>query len=200
MSRFLETIRICDGQPLHLDWHQGRVSDTFSKFYPGAAPFRLESLFRTSTPPAGSDLRWRIRYDHISCETEFSSFQVKPLQSLQLIRLPPEYSYWYKFADRRILELASSRRGVADDVLLIRDGWITDTTVANVAFLKNNRWYTPAIPLLAGTTWKRLVTHGTLTPRPIHVHDLDRYEACAVFNALRDWDPALAIPVGAIGR
>src|SRR5690606_29371048 len=102
--------------------------------------------------------------------------------------------------DRRILELAFSRRGDADDVLLVRDGWITDTSVGNVAFLANGRWYTPALPLLAGTTWKRLVYAGTIVPRPIHVEDLPRYEAFVVFNALKDWDEKLAFPASAICR
>ena len=200
MSRFLETIRIRDGAPLHLDGHQLRVDDTFRVFYPGIPPLSLAAVISDSVIDASADQRCRIVYDDSTHEVTVTPLQPRTIRSLRLLDLPPDYDYGYKYADRRILELAFARRGDADDVLLIRDGWITDTSVANVAFRANGRWYTPALPLLAGTTWKRLVSDGVIVPRPIHVDDLPRYEACVVFNALNDWDQRPAIPISAICR
>jgi 4-amino-4-deoxychorismate lyase len=200
MSRFLETIRISAGVPQHLEWHQRRVDDTFRHFYPAADPITLHDLIRQSPIPEAGDLRCRILYDDNGHEIGFSPLEPRIVRSLRLTDLPPDYDYQYKYADRRILELAFSRRGDADDVLLLRDGWVTDTSVANVAFLSHGRWYTPVIPLLAGTTWKRLVCAGVIVPRPIHADDLHCYEACVVFNALNDWDERLAILVDAICR
>jgi len=200
MSRFLETIRIRDGAPLHLDGHQLRVDDTFRVFYPGIPPLSLAAVIADSVMDVSADQRCRIVYDDSTHEVTVTPLQPRTIRSLRLVDLPPDYDYGYKYADRRILELAFARRGDADDVLLIRDGWITDTSVANVAFRANGRWYTPALPLLAGTTWKRLVSDGVIVPRPIHVDDLPRYEACVVFNALNDWDQRPAIPISAICR
>lgn len=101
--------------------------------------------------------------------------------------MPAGYDYSYKYADRTVLENLFSQRRDADDILLTRDGWITDTSIANIAFRKGDRWYTPSIPLLAGTTWKRLVSGGVLIPRPIHQDDLLRYDAFRIFNAMNDW-------------
>jgi 4-amino-4-deoxychorismate lyase len=200
MSRFLETIRIRDGAPLHLEWHQRRVDDTFRVFYPGVPPLSLDALIAETEMDASVEQRCRIVYDEATNEITVTPFQPRTIRSLRLTDLPPDYDYRYKYADRRILELAFSRRGDADDVLLLRDGWITDTSVANVAFLSNGRWYTPALPLLAGTTWKRLVSGGVIVPRPVHADDLHRFEACIVLNALNEWDERSAIPVSAISR
>ena len=200
MSRFLETIRIRDGVPLHLEWHQRRVDETFRVFFPGIPPLSLTAVIADTRIDAGEEQRCRIVYDDATHEITVTPLQPRSIRSLRLIDLPTDYDYRYKYADRRILELAFSRRGDADDVLLLRDGWVTDTSVANVAFLSNGRWYTPAMPLLAGTTWKRLVSEGVIVPRPIHVDDLGRYEVCVVFNALNDWDERLAIPVSSISR
>jgi 4-amino-4-deoxychorismate lyase len=199
MSRFLETIRINAGVPQHLEWHQRRVDDTFRVFYPGIPPLSLTGVIADTGMDAGEQ-RCRIVYDDSTHEITVTPLQPRSIRSLRLTDLPPDYDYRYKYADRRFLELAFSRRGEADDVLLLRDGWVTDTSVANVAFLSHGRWYTPAIPLLAGTTWKRLVSAGVIVPRPIHAEDLRRYEACVLFNALRNWDERLAIPVDAICR
>ena len=200
MSRFLETIRIRDGAPLHLDGHQRRVDDTFRAFYPGKPPLSLAAVIADTGMDAHADLRCRIVYVDAAHEITVTPIQPRTIHSLRLVDLPPDYDYAYKYADRRILELAFARRGDADDVLLVRDGWITDTSVGNVALLANGRWYTPALPLLAGTTWKRLVHAGVIVPRPIHVEDLHRYESCMVFNALRDWGEQPTIPVSAITR
>lgn len=101
--------------------------------------------------------------------------------------MPVGYDYSYKYADRSVLEDLFSQRKDADDILITRDGWITDTSIANIAFRKNDRWYTPSIPLLAGTTWKRLVSSGVLIPRPIHQDDLLRFDTFRIFNAMNEW-------------
>lgn len=101
---------------------------------------------------------------------------------------PKGYDYRYKLADRKVLEDLFEQRGDADDILITRDGWITDTSIANIAFRKNNRWYTPSFPLLAGTTWKRLVSTRQLIPRPIHQKDIRHFDAFKIFNAMNDWD------------
>lgn len=186
MYRFLETIRIEDGEPMYLDWHQRRVEATLEHFAAGSS-FDLHTLIRAGLSGDAGTLRCRIRYDGRGYEISFSPHHPRRIRSLRLVDVPADYDYRYKYADRTVLEDAFSRRGDADDVLLVRDGWVTDTSVANVAFLKNKRWYTPAIPLLAGTTWKRLVASGVLTPRPIHVEDLPAYAGWTVFNALTDW-------------
>jgi len=190
MSRFLETIRVRDGVAMHLEWHQQRVASTLRAFYPEAPVPDLAVVISAARPEVNEDFRCRILYDDTGHSIEFLPLRTNEVRSLRLVDLPPDYDYRYKYADRRVLELAYSRRGDADDVLLVRDGWITDTSVANVAFLKEGRWYTPALPLLAGTTWKRLVQSDILVPRPIHVEDLPRYDACALFNALRAWEEA----------
>ena len=115
-----------------------------------------------------------------------------------MIEAPIGFDYRYKYADRKVLEQLFAQRGDADDILITRNGWITDTSIANIAFRKGDRWYTPSFPLLAGTSWKRLVAADVLIPRPIHQKDIDRYDAFKVFNAMNDWEEASEQPTFAI--
>lgn len=191
MSRFLETIRIEDGKPMHLPWHQQRVEATLRHFYPketlASEPYPLFDILLSCQIPRQGTWRCRIRYDDQSLEVDFSPYTYLDIQTLQLIEAPSGYAYPYKYTNRAVLEELYSRRGHADDVLITREDWITDTSMANIAFRKDDRWYTPSFPLLAGTTWKRLIAAGILIPRPIHKDDLHRYEAFRIFNAMRDW-------------
>jgi 4-amino-4-deoxychorismate lyase len=189
---FLETICIRDGHPQNLDWHQRRVDATLRHFFPSAQPeensFQLEDILSSCSIPATGLCRCKVLYDLNSISVEFFPYTPRVINSLQLIEMPAGYDYRYKYADRTVLEHLFSQRGDADDILLTRDGWVTDTSIANIAFRKNDRWYTPSIPLLAGTTWKRLVSSGVLIPRPIHQDDLLRFDAFRIFNAMNGWD------------
>src|SRR5690606_9238632 len=142
MYRFLETIRIEDGEPMYLDWHQRRVEATLQHFGAGS-PFDLDTLIRAGSSGDAGTLRCRIRYDGHGYEISFSPHHPRRIRALRLVDVPADYDYRYKYADRTVLEDAFSRRGDADDVLLVRDGWVTDTSVANVAFRIGERWHTP---------------------------------------------------------
>ena len=191
MHQFLETICIRDGQPMHLDWHQRRVDATLNHFYPDVpieeSTFPLLEILSTCDIPQVGLFRCRILYDINAIGIDFFPYEPRLINTLRLIEAPAGYDYRYKYADRKILEDLFSQRGDADDILITRDGWITDTSIANIAFRKGDRWYTPSIPLLAGTTWKRLVSNGILIPRPIHQDDVQRFDAFRIFNAMNEW-------------
>jgi 4-amino-4-deoxychorismate lyase len=117
------------------------------------------------------------------------------MKSLKLIEAPPGFDYRYKYADRTGLEELFAQRGEADDILIIRNGWMTDTSVANIAFSKNGTWYSPSAPILAGTTWKRLVSSGILCICPIHWTQISYYDTFKLFNSMNDWDMGTPLPI-----
>ena len=188
MMQFLETIKILDGIPQHLVWHQRRVDATLRHFYP-AHHHTWELISCIDIPDEFSNgiVRCRIEYDAHHFDSHFFHYQPRLIGSLKMIELPESADYGYKYADRRFIEDLFEKRGTADDILMTRKGWITDTSIANIAFLQNSTWYSPSIPLLAGTTWKRLVSSGEIIPRPIHLREISLFDCYKVFNALNDF-------------
>ncbi len=189
MKQFLETICICQGIPQHLEWHQLRVDATLQHFYP-AHHHSWTLLNCIKVPPEFHEgiVRCRIEYVANRFSIHYYPYRSRNIKSLKLVEGPLEFDYRFKYADRKILEDLYQQKGDADDILITRHGWITDTSIANIAFEKNGRWYTPSIPLLAGTTWKRLVSSGILIPTPIHKSQLHLFESFKLFNAMREWD------------
>jgi 4-amino-4-deoxychorismate lyase len=177
---------------MHLDWHQRRVDATLNYFYPSEAKeseaFPLHEILSSCSIPDEGVYRCRIVYDLNALSVEFFQYTSRSIESLKLVVAPPGYDYRYKYADRKVLEELYAQRGEADDILITREGWITDTSIANIAFRIAERWYAPSMPLLAGTTWKRLVSSGLLIPRPIHQTEIKLFEAFRIFNAMNDWD------------
>ncbi len=192
MPSFLETICILNGVPQHLEWHQRRVDATLKHFYPAALPeeiaIQLTEILSSCDIPCIGIYRCRVVYDIHSVSVQFFPYESRSINTLRLIEAPVGYDYRYKYADRKVLNELFSQRNDADDILITREGWITDTAIANIAFRKDDRWYTPSIPLLAGTTWKRLVAAGVLIVRPIHQDEISRFDAFKIFNAMNGWD------------
>ena len=92
--------------------------------------------------------------------------------------------YEDKTTERSALEALYAQRGDADDVLIVQNGLITDTTVANVACLIGGCWLTPARPLLEGTARARLLAEGKLREADITLTMAMAAEKIAVMNAL----------------
>ena len=77
-----------------------------------------------------------------------------------------------------------ARRGACDDIVIVKNGLLTDTTIANIALYDGNQWLTPASPLLEGTTRTRLLDIGKLTEAEISIDTLDRYYMTAIMNTM----------------
>ena len=193
MNEFLETLCILDGLPQHLEWHQRRIESTFHFCMSHATPFELEKALTLYDLPREGKIKCSIQYSTEIIEVTFATYSPKVIQHLKLVEIPHGFDYRFKYADRRVIDDLFSKRGDADDILMTRHGWITDTSIANIAFRKNDRWYTPALPLLAGTTWKRLIAEGKLIPRPIHQSELGQMDGFKVFNVMNELEGRLEI-------
>lgn len=177
--RFLETLRASEGQVAHLSYHQARLERTL-RAHGIDAHYDLASLL---DPPSGGLWRCRILYDEHGIEAAYHPYTPQPPRTLWLIHVDT-IDYMYKYADRSALDALQAQNGACDSVLIVQHGHITDTPIANVAFLRGGLWYTPDTPLLEGTTRARLIDEGRLHVRPITVDELSRFEGFALLNAM----------------
>lgn len=131
----------------------------------------------------------RISYAEQVIKVEYEPYQLRDISSLKLMQAD-DINYEHKAADRSELSKLFSNRGRCDDILMIKDGLLTDTYYGNIALKKNGTWYTPRQPMLAGTMRARLLSKNRLKTKNIAVDQLVHYESLAVFNAM--------IPMGKI--
>ena len=199
MCLLLETICLKDGQALHLDYHWQRMRNSSQHLFPGYQPPDPEELLsRVNAQSLKGTYRWRIVYGPGLLETELLPYNYKPIRYLKLMETNIDYPH--KFANRASLDSLHNQRGQADDVLLVKDGRITDTTIANIIFIKGGRLYTPNRPLLMGTALCRLLDEGRVTPMAISPDDISQFEAFWLVNALRIAFPFQPMPIEGIIR
>lgn len=194
MCRFIETIRLEEGEVRFLEDHEKRMNTVREHFWPEAPPLRLADYIQPEQ--MSGRVRCRVTYDREIQSVEYFAYHPRMVRSLQCVETSG-LDYHYKYADRSVLNALFARRGDADDVLLFNDGLLTDTSIANVALWNGSEWHTPDIPLLEGIHRNRLLRSGLLKPRTIRLEDLPDYQFITLFNAMLDFGE-VQLPVSAI--
>ena len=67
-----------------------------------------------------------------------------------------------KLRQRGKLNELFAKKGSCDDVIIVRNGLITDSSYANLIFFDGREWITPKVPLLEGTCRARLLASGKI--------------------------------------
>lgn len=195
MCRFIETIRIDDREIRNLLYHNRRLNETRSHFWQGSSRLQLEDYINT-VQNVGI-FKARVVYGETGIEeVDYSAYNIRCVQSLAIIQ-SDTIDYTYKSTDRMALNDLFARRGTCDDILIVKQGLLTDTSIANIALYDGNYWYTPKQPLLKGTKRAQLLDKGILREKEIRLEDLSSYSIIRLFNAMIDWGE-LELPISAL--
>ena len=183
ISPFLETIKLDGGFFSALAYHQTRMDETRAAFYdnPEALSLPLALMKTGSIPPKGL-YKTRIIYTDTIESIEFIPYERREVMSLQLIEAEVDYSF--KYEKRPVLNTLFQQKGRCDDILITQNGYLTDSSIANIALLKDDIWYTPKSPLLRGTKRAALLHHGLIVEADIHQDELQAFEKVRLFNAM----------------
>ncbi len=198
MSPCLETICIRNGQLQNLPAHNERFNRTRLACWHLTEPARLEDSIQLPNWVLPTETyKCRVTYGPVIERVDVELYQVRPVRSLRLIVADGLY-YPYKFADRQALTALFAQRGPADDILMVREGLLTDTSYANVALFDGIHWFTPARPLLEGTQRARLLCEGQLQAADIRPADLSHFTAIKLVNAMLSWEQTSPVPIEAV--
>ena len=181
MEQYLETIRIEEGRACHLPYHNQRMNETrahlgLSDGLDLEAVIGDVSIYQQRT-------RCRIVYDTEIRSVEFFPYQIRSVKTLRLVE-DNQVDYGRKYANRSALNRCFAQRGACDDVLIVQNGDVTDTTIANVAFWNGETWFTPSTPLLKGTMRASLLDSHQIQEAKIRVEDLSHFSRLRLFNAM----------------
>lgn len=185
MYPLFETIFISQGRPMFANYHWERMKHSAESLWGIRLSFGPGALLALPfTPEYNKVYRCRMEYDTENCFMRMEEYHYHPIRTLQLVEAGT-MDYPFKFTDRRMIEERYARRGTCHDILIVRDGMITDTSTANIVFRKEGKLYTPSAPLLRGTARARLLNKGKINEISISVDELGRYSGFTLINALR---------------
>ena len=182
MSLYIESISIESDMtcPL-LSYHQARVNRTAGE----RCGIDLQAIIQSKVNELtdGQQHKLRILYDQSGVQqVTIQPYLVRLIRSLTVVDIA--FDYDRKTANRDAINSAFARRGDSDDILMVRDGLITDTSYGNVALHKDGIWYTPESPLLQGCRRQSLLDRGLIITKKLRIETLDSYPHLMMFNGL----------------
>ncbi|MEG1580770.1 MAG: aminotransferase class IV, partial [Bacteroidaceae bacterium] len=105
--------------------------------------------------------------------------------------------YHFKYEDRsRMNALKSTHCTLAgEDILILQDGFVTDTSFCNVVFENRRGLFTPSTPLLHGTKRQYLLDTGRIQACLIRESEILQYENVYLINAMIDLQDRVMVPL-----
>ncbi len=199
MCRLLETIRYENGRFDHLKYHRQRMKYSQKICFGLENEPRLLSSLQKAKEEQFADLenglfKCRVVYDSQIREIRFLPYVLPVIRSLRLVQCD-DLDYSLKYEDRSRLNLLFGQRGGADDILIVKNGWITDTSYCNVLFFNRKRWLTPEQPLLKGTQRAALLETERVETARIRPGDLKLFSGIRLMNAMIRFEDKLDIPM-----
>lgn len=180
MKKFIETIKITDGILNNLSYHEQRVrrtlGGTMNLPLPDNSSAYIKGIFKH-----------RIVYNNSGeiIKKSTTPYKIRPIKSLQLVYCDT-IKYDLKYEDRSKLNELFSKRGQADDILIIKYGCLTDSSYCNIVLENSEGLFTPSTPLLRGTKRQYLLDLHIIKPRLIRPKDLKNYTSIYLINSMID--------------
>jgi 4-amino-4-deoxychorismate lyase len=193
MLQLIETVCWENGEFQRLALHEERMHRSMHHFFGLTGHPHLSDVLKIPVSIMDQKVKCRITYSDKLEKVEYDPYVLRTVRSLKLLQ-DDSVDYSFKLINRDALNRLFELRGDSDDILIVRNGLITDSSYANVVFLKEGVWFTPESPLLQGTKREYYLRNGQIRTMPIHPDDLTQFEEARLINAMlsiEDVDPIL---------
>jgi 4-amino-4-deoxychorismate lyase len=186
MCQLIESLKVQYNSLFNIDYHNERFNMSRKALF-GCTDFIDLQEFVKPSFNDNEIYKCRVLYKKHVEKVEFIPYKPKKISSLKLVNCE-DIDYTYKYADKkRFDELLANNPGY-DDILIVRNGLITDTSFSNIAFYDGKKWLTPSEPLLKGTKRECLLRNKLIFEEMIKATDICRFEKAILLNALLDID------------
>ena len=194
MYPLFESVCIENSQIKNAAYHEARFNRSYMQQYKTHPTYTLFDGIHLTNLDDTLKYKLRIGYKQNGTRFSFSEYENNIATSLKLVS-DDTISYALKKNNRKKLNALFLQRGEADDVLIIKNGLVTDASYSNILFFDGKQIVTPTTPLLEGTCRARLLAINRIVEKSISVADLQNFESFQLVNALNDFDESRWIPI-----
>jgi len=204
MFRLLETIRYENGRFHNLRNHRQRMNYARKVLFGYKNEIDLKRILQQEAkeqPEEANDglFKCRVVYDSQIREVRFLPYVLPQIRSLRVVS-SNGVDYTFKYENRSSLNRLFALRGSEDDVLIVKNGLVTDTFFCNILLFNGKQWLTPEQPLLRGTQRAALLENEQVETAVISVDDLHYFTKVRLVNAMILFEDRLDIPMEKVNR
>ena len=176
----IETVKIKNNQIFNIEWHNQRFNSTRRELFKINSKINLEEYI---TPPTEKGVfRCRILYNEDILSIKYIPYEERLFKRFRIVK--SSINYKYKYSDRIEIERLKAEALPCDEVIIEKDGFLTDTSIANIAFYDGNSWITPEKPILKGTMRANLLNNNQLIEENIKSEEVKHFSHFALMNAM----------------
>lgn len=194
MSHFFESIKVEDQSPFLLDFHQKRLDSTLAHFGAENVKIDLKSIYNALEHDENGLYKWRLTY---SISGDYKSqvlpYAISEIENFKLMK-SDDISYPFKSEDRQSLEKLKKKSG-AQEIIIVKNNDITDTSFSNLLFLKKKEWFTPNSYLLNGVQRQHLLATKRVKETFITLENVEEFSHFQIINAMNDFDDMFIYPI-----
>jgi len=181
--KFIETIKIVNGIASNIELHTERAIETILHHFGVKRKLPFELLIPDGFKKKIGVFKLRVIYS-----IEIESFTIEPYKpkrtrSLKLVD-GGDIDYSYKYEDRSEIEKLLLQRENCDDILIVKNGFITDTSYTNILFSEGSQLYTPSTYLLNGVKRQQMLRDRIIAEKPLKVEDLNKTSGIYLINSM----------------
>ena len=193
MSQFIESIKVEDQKAFLMEFHQKRVNDTFAHF--GAqGSIDLEKIFKSLEHDEDGLYKLRIVYDlNRNFKHQMIPYAIPEIENFQLVE-NNSYDYSFKFEERKEFEKMKTK-AKTEEIIIVKNNHITDTSYTNILFLKGETWYTPTTYLLNGVMRQHLLKEKKIKEAEITLQNIREFSHFQLINSMNDFDDMFIYPI-----
>ncbi|MCF8230980.1 MAG: aminotransferase class IV [Bacteroidales bacterium] len=199
MCRLLETIKVKNKKLYNRPYHEARMNHSRKKLLGVEEPLDLSLIRLPEDIHKNQVYKCRIVYSREIEEITFTEYYPKEIRSLQIVR-DDHIDYSFKYLDRKHLENLKSRSKESEEIIIIKNGWVTDSTYSNLVFFDGDKWVTPSTPLLKGTKRACYLDRGIIREAPIRESDIFYFQKVCLINAMLDIEDEVCVEVSCIQK
>ena len=190
--RFIESLKVVGGEFINIELHQQRI-DISSKIFSINKKIVLKDI---NIPKSNNDLvqKCRILYSNDDLIISFSEYKQRKIESLKLV-FDDSIDYSFKFEDRQRLKQLYDKREDCSDIIIVKNGHLTDTSFSNIILFDGENYFTPNSFLLNGTMRQKLLSDKRIIEKEIKYDEISNYNRIILINALNSIEDNLSIKI-----
>ena len=183
MYQLIETIKVVNRQFQNLGFHNNRLNRSRRELFGSKNEIDIKEIVSLTSLITEGVYKCTITYSAEIADVQFQPYIIRKIETLKIIT-DNKIKYSYKYADRTELNEILERKGGCDEIIIVKDNMITDTSFSNLIFFDGLTWHTPVSPLFKGTKREKLVSLGLIKEAKIGINDLVKYNKVGLINAM----------------
>ena len=182
---YFESIKYINNNLFNIQFHLDRLNKTIKDKFGAECDVVTEADIFKPVVSDESVYKLRVVYADEIIYTEILPYKKPVINRLRIV-VDNNIDYSHKNLNRDEINNLKSHANSDEDIIIIKNGFVTDSSFSNLVFFDGKNFFTPSTPLLKGTYREKLLSENKIIEKEIKLEDIKNYESVSLINAFNN--------------